>query len=120
MAKFVEVLLKGVVKKVPEKTAKMMERYYGAEILVDELPAGVAPPRPILQQPKIIRPAAEKPQPAAAAAGDPLAAEQKAATNPNEPTVIPPRTAAEKAPVSAKKVTTGKPKKAKSHVAANK
>ena len=118
MAKFVEVLLKGEVKKVPEKTAKMMERYYGAEILVDELPAGVAPPRPILQQPKIIRPAAEKPQPAAA--GDPLAAEQKAATNPNEPTVIPTRTAAEKAPVSAKKITTGKPKKAKSHVAANK
>ena len=119
MAKFVDVLLKGVVKKVPEKTAKMMERHFGAEILVDELPAGVAPPRPILQQPKIIRPAAEKPQPAAAA-GDPLAAEQKADTNPNEPTVIPPRTAAEKAPVSAKKVNTGKPKKAKSNVAARK
>lgn len=111
MAKFVDVLLKGVVKKVPEKTAKMMERYFSAEILVDELPAGVAPPRPLIQPPKLIKPAEILP-----VAGDPVTTEAKADVNPNEPVIVPARS--EKAP--AKTVKTGKPKKAKSNVAAHK
>lgn len=113
MAKMIDVLYKGVVKKVPEKTAKMMERYFGGEILVDELPAGVAPPKPLIQPPKLVKPAEKLP-----VAGDPMTIEAKADVNPNEPVVVPARAPEEKAP--AKTVKIGKPKKAKSNVAAHK